>query len=200
MKLFIFNSLERLRSWTLNWANSKHSAAALFSLAFAESSFFPVPPDVLLIGVLAINSKRWWHYALVCTLGSVAGGMFGYFIGWALFEAIGKRIVDFYNLHAAVDAIGIKYGQHSFLTVFTAAFTPIPYKLITITAGLFKISFFSLVTASIIGRGARFFMIAFALKLFGAKINNLVIKYFNVVSLAAAVVVVLSFVAIKFVF
>lgn len=198
MKIFIFNSLEKLRLWTLKWADSKHSALALFALAFAESSFFPIPPDVLLIGILAINPKKWWYYATICTLGSVFGGMFGYLIGWGFYEAIGQKIVDIYNLQATVDAIGLKYSAHAFLTVFTAAFTPIPYKLITITAGLFKISFFQLVIASVIGRGARFFIIAFVLKLFGHKLNSLVIKYFNILSLVAIALVILSFVAIKF--
>ncbi|MEK7069881.1 MAG: DedA family protein, partial [Patescibacteria group bacterium] len=110
------------------------------------------------------------------------------------------KIVDIYNLQATVDAIGLKYSANAFLTVFTAAFTPIPYKLITITAGLFQISFFQLIVASIIGRGARFFIVALVLKLFGHKFNGMVIKYFNVLSLAAVVIVVLSFVAIKFLF
>lgn len=200
MKLFIFNSLERLRLWTLKWADSKHSALALFALAFAESSFFPIPPDVLLIGILTVNSKKWWRYAAVCVAGSVLGGMLGYLIGWGFYEAIGQKIVDIYNLQATVDAIGLKYSQNAFLTVFTAAFTPIPYKLITITAGLFQISFPQLIIASVIGRGARFFIIAFVLKLFGHKFNDLVIKYFNILSLLAIVIVVLSLVAIKFLF
>ncbi len=200
MKLFIFNNLEKLRLWTLKWADSKHSALALFALAFAESSFFPIPPDVLLIGILAINSKRCWYYAAMCTLGSVLGGMFGYLIGWGFYETVGQKVVDIYNLQATVDAIGLKYSANAFLTVFTAAFTPIPYKLITITAGLFQISFLQLIIASIIGRGARFFIIAAILKIFGQKFNGLVVKYFNILSLVAIVLVVLSFVAIKFLF
>ena len=198
MKLFIFNNLEKLRLWTLKWADSKHSTLALFALAFAESSFFPIPPDVLLIGILAINPKKWWYYAAVCTAGSVLGGMFGYLIGWGFYEAIGQKIVDIYNLQATVDAIGLKYSANAFLTVFTAAFTPIPYKLITITAGLFQISFLQLIIASVIGRGARFFIIAFVLKLFGQKFNGLIVRYFNILSLAAIILVILSFVAIKF--
>lgn len=198
MKIFIFNAFEKLRIWTLKWADSKHSSLALFILAFAESSFFPIPPDVLLIGILAVNSKKWWYYASVCMIGSVLGGMFGYLIGWGFYEAIGQKIVDLYNLQETVDAIGLKYSANAFFTVFTAAFTPIPYKIITITAGLFKISFLQLIIASTIGRGARFFIIAFALKLFGQRFNSLVIKYFNILSLAAMIIVALSFVAIKF--
>lgn len=200
MKLFIFNNLEKIRQWTLKWADSKHSAAALFFLAFAEASFFPVPPDVLLIGILAISSVKWWRYALICVAGSVVGGMFGYVIGWAFYEAIGQRVVDLYNLQPAVDAIGLKYSQHAFLTVFTAAFTPIPFKLITITAGLFKVSFWQVVIASVIGRGARFFMVALFLRIFGKKFNGLVVKYFNALSLAAFIFVIIGFAAVKFIF
>lgn len=200
MKIFVFNALEKLRLWTLKWAGSKHSAVALFVLAFAEASFFPIPPDVLLIGILAISPKRWLRFAVICSLGSVLGGMFGYLIGWGFYEAVGQRIVDFYNLQATVDAIGLKYSENAFLTIFTAAFTPIPFKLITITAGLFKISIAQLIIASVIGRGARFFMVAFALKLFGTKFNELIIRYFNILSLAAVALVIISFVSIKFVF
>lgn len=202
MKLFIFNALERLRVWTLRWADSKHSAMALFAMSFAEASFFPIPPDVLLIGILAIKSSKWWKYAFVCVVGSVLGGMFGYFIGWGFYEAVGQRIVNLYGLQATMDAIGVKYSENAFLTVFTAAFTPIPFKLITISAGLFKISLITVVAASVIGRGLRFFMIAYAMNIFGAKmnLNGLIIKYFNILSLLAVTVVVLSFVAIKFLF
>lgn len=202
MKLFIFNSLEKLRAWTLKWADSKHSSIALFAMAFVEASFFPIPPDVLLIGILALKSNKWWKYAVVCTAGSVFGGALGYFIGWGFYEAIGQRVVDFYGLQSTMDAIGVKYSQNAFLTVFTAAFTPIPFKLITISAGLFKISLITVVVASVVGRGLRFFMIAYAMKIFGVKLNlnGLIIKYFNILSLLAVIIVVLSFMAIKFVF
>lgn len=200
MKIIFFNSLEKLRLWTLKWADSKHSALALFVLAFAEASFFPIPPDVLLIGILAINPRKWLRYALICTTGSVLGGLFGYSIGWGFYEAVGQRIVNFYNLQATVDAIGIRYSDNAFLTIFTAAFTPIPFKLITITAGLFKISIVQLLVASLIGRGARFFVVAYALKLFGARFNGLALKYFNILSLIAIMLVIISFAAIKFVF
>lgn len=200
MKLFIFNTLERTRLWTLKWAGSKHSAFALFVLAFIEASFFPIPPDVLLIGILAVNARKWWYYALIATMGSVIGGAFGYLIGWGLYEGIGARIVEFYNLTSTVDAIGLKYSENVFLTVFTAAFTPIPFKVITIAAGLFRINIWAMIISALAGRALRFFIIAFVLRAFGNRLNGLVIKYFNILSLAAIVIVVLSFVAIKFLF
>ncbi|PJE73415.1 MAG: cytochrome B [Candidatus Terrybacteria bacterium CG10_big_fil_rev_8_21_14_0_10_41_10] len=200
MKIFIFNLLERTRLWTLKWAGSKHSAAALFVLAFMEASFFPIPPDVLLIGILAVNARKWWYYALIATIGSALGGAFGYLIGWGLYEGIGARIVEFYNLTSTVEAIGHKYSENVFLTVFTAAFTPIPFKVITIAAGLFKINIWAMIISALAGRALRFFMIASILKIFGNRINGMVLKYFNILSLAAIILVVLSFVAIKFLF
>ncbi|HBB56609.1 TPA: cytochrome B [Patescibacteria group bacterium] len=200
MKIFIFNLLERTRLWTLKWAGSKHSAVALFVLAFIEASFFPIPPDVLLIGILAVNARKWWYYALIATIGSVLGGAFGYLIGWGLYEGIGARIVEFYNLTSTVEAIGHKYSENVFLTVFTAAFTPIPFKVITIAAGLFKINIWAMIISALAGRALRFFVIASILKIFGNRINGMVLKYFNILSLAAIVLVVLSFVAIKFLF
>jgi len=200
VKIFIFNLLERTRLWTLKWAGSKHSAVALFVLAFIEASFFPIPPDVLLIGILAVNARKWWYYALIATIGSVLGGAFGYLIGWGLYEGIGARIVEFYNLTSTVEAIGHKYSENVFLTVFTAAFTPIPFKVITIAAGLFKINIWAMIISALAGRALRFFVIASILKIFGNRINGMVLKYFNILSLAAIVLVVLSFVAIKFLF
>ncbi|MDP2638847.1 MAG: VTT domain-containing protein [Candidatus Azambacteria bacterium] len=173
---------------------------ALFVLAFIEASFFPIPPDVLLIGILAVNARKWWYYALIATIGSVFGGAFGYLIGWGLYEGIGARIVEFYNLTSTVEAIGHKYSENIFLTVFTAAFTPIPFKVITIAAGLFKINIWAMIISALAGRALRFFVIASILKIFGNRINGMVLKYFNILSLAAIILVILSFVAIKFLF
>lgn len=200
MNFFIFNFLERLRLWTLKWAGSRHAVLALFIVAFVEASFFPIPPDVLLIGILAISSRKWWFYAGITTIGSVLGAFFGYFIGWAFYETVGARIVDLYGLEATIDAIGIKYTENSFLTIFTAAFTPIPFKLITIAAGLFKVPLWSVFIASLIGRGMRFFIIAFILRILGRKLNDLVLKYFNILSLAAIAAVIIGFISTKFLF
>ena len=197
---FLFKSLERLRLWTLKWASSKHAIFVLFAIAFIEASFFPIPPDVLLIGILAISSQKWWFYASVSTVGSVLGVFLGYVIGWAFYEAIGKQIVDFYNLQTTVDAIGLKYTENAFLTIFTAAFTPIPFKIITITAGLFKVPLWSVFIASLIGRGMRFFIVAFIFRVLGRKFNDLVIKYFDILSLAAIALVILGFISTKFLF
>lgn len=173
----------KLYTWTIHWAKTKNAPFALFGVAFAESSFFPVPPDVLLIAMVLGERKCWFRYATICTLGSVCGALLGYLIGWGLYETIGKFIVAAYHMEKTVEMIGRQYANHAFLTVFTAAFTPIPYKAITITAGLFKISLGILVTASLTGRAGRFFLVAIALRIFGKKIENSIEKYFDIISL-----------------
>lgn len=190
--------LQNLYNWTLHWAKDKHAPTALFIIAFIESSFFPIPPDVLLIAMVVADKKKWWKHATVCTVGSVCGALFGYFIGWALYELIGKLIVNTYHLEAVMELVGKKYAENAFLTVFTAAFTPIPYKVITIGAGLFKISIMILIVASIIGRAGRFFMVAGALRIFGDKIKNVIEKYFDLLSVIFVLLLAGGFLVLKY--
>lgn len=172
-----------LYNWTVHWAKSRYAYYALFGIAFIESSFFPVPPDVLLIAMCISNPKKWWLSAAICTIGSLCGAYLGYFIGWGLYETIGKVIVETYHLQNVVELVGRQYAENAFITIFTAAFTPIPYKAITITAGLFKISLMTLTIASIVGRSGRFFLVAGALRIFGRKIADSIEKYFDIFSI-----------------
>jgi len=181
-----------MRAWTLRLAQSRHIPTALFAIAFIEASFFPIPPDVLLVAVLMISATRWWQYAGIVTAGSVLGALLGYAIGWGFYKTIGVRVADAYNLQEVIRLIGIKFEAHAFLTVFTAAFTLIPFKVITISAGLFKISIWQMVLASIIGRGMRFFAIAYLIKVYGKRINSIVYKYFNIISLAFVALLILA--------
>lgn len=192
--------LRKLYNWTIHWAKTKQAPYALFGIAFIESSFFPIPPDVLLIAMVMSDKKKWFKFAAICTVGSVLGALFGYFIGWGLYETVGKMIVDTYKLQDIVTLIGQKYQENSFLTIFTAAFTPIPYKAITITAGLFKISLSMLVFASIIGRSGRFFLVAGSLRIFGKRISDSIEKYFDLFSIIFVVLLVGGFLLLKFVF
>lgn len=187
----------KLYDWTLAWAKTKNAPYALFGVAFVESSFFPIPPDVLLIAMVASERKKWSRYAAICTIGSVCGALFGYLIGWVFWETVGRGIVNIYNLEAAVDLIGRKYQENAFLAIFTAAFTPIPYKAITITAGLFRISLIILVAASIIGRAGRFFLVALALRLFGKKIQDSIEKYFDIISIVFIILLIGGFLLLK---
>jgi membrane protein YqaA with SNARE-associated domain len=165
-----------------------------------ESSFFPIPPDVLLIPLVASQPKKWWKKALICTLGSVCGAFLGYAIGCLFYETVGLVIINFYDLHEAVKIVGEKYAENAFLTIFAGAFTPIPYKAMTISAGIFKISLLTLLIASAIGRGMRFFIVSAALRLFGAQIKNVIEKYFNIISIIFFVLLIGGFIALKYLF
>lgn len=186
--------------WTIQWSRTKNAPYALFGVAFIESSFFPIPPDVLLIAMVVAEKKKWLRYAAICTIGSVCGALFGYLIGWGLYESAGKFIVSTYKLEAIVELIGKKYAENAFFTIFTAAFTPIPYKAITITAGLFKISLTVFIAASVIGRAGRFFLVAGALRLFGERIEKSIEKYFDILSIIFVALLIVGFLLLKYVF
>lgn len=190
--------LMSLYTWTIHWAKTPQAPFALFGIAFIESSFFPVPPDVLLIAMVVASRKNWLRNAAICTIGSVTGALFGYFIGWSLYATIGKAIVNTYHLEPMMALVGRKYAENAFLTVFTAAFTPIPYKVITIAAGLFHIPIFTLVIASIIGRAGRFFLVAGALRIFGEKIEKSIEKYFDILSIIFILLLAGGFLALKY--
>jgi len=184
--------------WTVHWARTPKAPFALFGIAFMESSFFPVPPDVLLITMVVADRKKWMRDAFICTAGSVCGALLGYFIGWGLYETAGKWIVATYHLEAAVDFIGVQFGKNAFLAIFAAAFTPIPYKAFTISAGLFRVSLLTLVAASIVGRAGRFFLVAAALRIFGKKIADSIEKYFNIFSIIFILLVIAGIMLIKY--
>lgn len=190
--------MRQIYDWTINWSKTKYAEYALFCISFAESSFFPVPPDVLLIPMVIADRKKWFRIALICSIASVLGALLGYFIGYALFELIGAKIVEMYNLQAVVTMLSEKYSEHAFLTVFTAAFTPIPFKAITITAGLFKISILSLFIGSVVGRSARFFLVAGLIRIYGAKIQTFIEKYFNLLTILFLILLIGGFALLKY--
>ncbi|MBI4372436.1 MAG: DedA family protein [Candidatus Omnitrophica bacterium] len=190
-------SLRRLYDWTIHWSRTRQAPYALFGVAFVESSFFPIPPDVLLIAMVVADRKRWIRNALICTAGSVLGALLGYFIGWSFYETVGGVIVKTYHLESVMELVRQKYAENAFLTVFTAAFTPIPYKVITIAGGLFKIPLTVLIAASIIGRAGRFFLVAGAIRIFGAKLEKTIEKYFDVFSILFVILLIGGFVVIK---
>jgi membrane protein YqaA with SNARE-associated domain len=145
------------------------------------------------------DAKKWLVNALICTAGSVCGALLGYLIGWGLYETMGKFIVESYHMQDVIALVGRKYTENAFLTVFTAAFTPIPYKAITITAGLFKIPLSTLVIASIIGRAGRFYLVAGALRIFGKKIADSIEKYFDIFSIIFVGLLIGGFLILKYV-
>ena len=192
--------LRKLYNWTIALARHPKAEWALFAIAFAESSFFPIPPDVLLIAMAVAIPLRAFRYATITAVGSVLGGVAGYAIGAFVFGAIGQPIIAFYHAESLVMSIGAKYESYAFWTVFTAAFTPIPYKVITIAAGFFKISFAPFVIASALGRSLRFFLVAWLIHHYGARITAFIDKYFNVLSFAFTVLLIGGYLLIVYVF
>ncbi|NCO42437.1 MAG: cytochrome B [Armatimonadetes bacterium CG_4_10_14_3_um_filter_66_18] len=189
--------VRKLYDWVLHWAETPYGLPALFILSFAESSFFPIPPDVLLIALAVSIPTRAFRYALVCTAGSSIGGMGGYAIGLFGYDAIGKPIIDFYNGQAVMDKIKHLYDTNGFWGVLLAALTPIPYKVFTIASGFFQFNFGAFMLASLCGRALRFFAVGVMIYFFGPKIKEFIDKYFNVLAMVFAVLLVGGFVLIK---
>lgn len=192
--------LRRLYDWVLHWAATPYGAWALLVLAFAESSFFPIPPDVLLIALCVARPERSFRFALICSTGSILGGCLGYLIGWQFMASVGNRIVEFYGFTDQVAYIETLYQNHDAWAVAVAGFTPIPYKVFTIAAGMFSINFTVFVLASIVSRSARFFLVGALIYLFGARIQRFIDRYFDLLAVAFTVLLVGGFILIKYLF
>lgn len=194
--------LKRLYFWVLSWADSPYCVWALYGLAFIESSFFPIPPDVLLITMTLAKPDGAWWYATICTAGSVCGAVLGYIIGYGFWAVVGEYFFRFVPgfTHEVFDKVTRSYEEHSVLIVFIAAFTPIPYKVITITAGVSKISIVPFVIASAIGRASRFFIVAGLLKKFGAPMKEFIEKYFNLLTMLVVAIYFLAFYFLPYLF
>lgn len=192
--------LKRLYSWVLHWAETAYGTWALFFLAFCESSFFPIPPDVLLIALSLAIPKKALKYALICSAGSVLGGCLGYLIGWQFMINIGEKIINFYGMSQKVDYIRTLYMQYDALAIGVAGFTPIPYKVFTISAGAFGINFPVFVIASLVSRSMRFFLVGGLIYHFGPAIQSFINKYFNVLAVAFTILLVAGFAIVKYLF
>ncbi len=196
----------KLYDWVLHWAHTPYGLPALFILAFAESSFFPIPPDVLLIALAVSIPAKAFRFALVCTIGSVTGGMLGYLIGYEMWYSSSGQYSEFANFFftyipgfttAQFDKVRQMYDENAFLSVFTAGFTPIPYKIFTIAGGVCKIEFSTFILASIISRAMRFFLVAGIIYKFGAPITKWIDKYFNKLAILFTALLIGGFVLIK---
>lgn len=187
--------------WVEGFAQKPGALWALFLIAFMESSFFPIPPDVLLIALAVAKPKRAMHFAGITALGSVLGGMFGYFIGYELMEVIGRPIIEFYNADQYWLQVENAYrGPVGVWFLVAAAFTPIPYKVATIAAGATTMPFVPFLIASAIGRAARFFLVAGLIWKFGPSFKAYIDKYFDKLAIAFMLLLILGFVAVKYVF
>ena len=192
------NFLKRTYNWTLEKAQHKNAKWYLGSISFAESSFFPIPPDILLIPMALASKTKAIFYAFICTLFSVLGGILGYAIGYFFFNSVGIYIVDFYHLENSFSVFEDYYKEFGILIVLGAGITPFPYKFITIASGVFGLNIFLFIIVSIIGRGLRFYFIAILLYFFGEKIKLIIDKYFNILTIVFFILLVGSVFIIRF--
>lgn len=193
------NIVKKAYNWVLGWADSRWGAVALFVLAFTESSFFPIPPDVLLIALCLGCPSKSFRYALICLVGSVTGATLGYGLGFWAWGAVDQWFIPSIFSQESFDAVGALYEEWNFWAVFTAGLTPIPYKIFTLAGGVFHINFPMFVFASIVGRGVRFFLIGWLIWKYGAPIKGFIDKYFNWIVIAFTVLLIGGFVLIKYI-
>jgi membrane protein YqaA with SNARE-associated domain len=192
--------LRRLYDWCVDAAGKPHATWALGAVSFAESSFFPAPPDVMLIPMSLARPDQAWFFAAVCTVGSVLGGLFGYFIGAVLYDSIGLWLIHLYGYGDKVEAFRAAYAHYGALIILIKGLTPIPYKIVTITSGFAGFNLGLFVVLSVITRGARFFVEAFLLNRYGARARGIIEKRLGLWAALSAAVIVVGFVLVVRVF
>lgn len=185
--------IRKIYDWTLRQARTPYAEWTLFGVSFAESSFFPLPPDVMLLPMCIADRAKALRFAAVCTIASVLGGLLGYAIGALLFETAGKWIIETYHLQSAFDKFHEGFNEWGVWIILAKGLTPIPYKLVTIASGVAHFPLLPFVLASIVTRGARFFLVAWLVMKFGAPIQTFVEKYLNWVALGVLALIVLGF-------
>lgn len=191
--------IRRLYDWTMALGQSPYALWALAVVSFAESSFFPIPPDILMIPMILAARNKAFLIAGVAMVSSVLGGMFGYFIGWGLFDTIGQPIFDFYGKGDYVTKFNQKFNDHGAWAVLIAGITPFPYKVITIMSGWTGLSLPVFIVSSIVARGFRFFLVAALLWKFGEPIRDFIEKRLGLVFIVFVALLVIGFAAVKLV-
>jgi membrane protein YqaA with SNARE-associated domain len=198
----------KLYNWVLSWAETSYGALALFILAFVESIFFPIPPDVLLIALALGAQTKSFRFAFNCTIGSVLGAFIGYGLGYYTWISASGEFTAFANFFfnnvpgfttGLYESIRGLFNEWDFWIIFTAGFTPIPYKVFTVTAGAFEINLFMFFVASLISRGARFFLIAWLIWKFGPSIKQFIEKYFNALAMGFTALLIGGFILISYI-
>ncbi len=190
--------LRRLYDWTMSFAARRNARWALAGISFAESSFFPIPPDVLLIPMVLANRRKAWEIAAICTLASVLGGVLGYAIGAFLYDTVGLWLINLYNLYDKVEAFRQSYAEWGIWIILLAGFTPIPYKVFTIASGLAGYDLILFIILSVIGRGGRFFMVAGLLYFYGQPIRAFIERRLEMLTAGVAAVAVCGFVIVRY--
>jgi len=192
--------LRSVYDWTMNFAAHRNALWALFIISFIESSVFPIPPDILLIPMILASREKAWKIALICTIGSVLGGIAGYGIGFFLFEQFGRPLLEFYGKAGKFTEFQEMYNAWGAWVVAMAGLTPFPYKVITIASGVTALNLGTFIIASVVSRGIRFFLEAWLLWYFGDPIRDFVERYLGILVTGGFVVLLGGFVAVKFLF
>jgi membrane protein YqaA with SNARE-associated domain len=190
--------LSRFYTRVMALAASRYAAWWLALIAFAEASFFPIPPDALLVPMALAKPRLAWRYAAVCTVASVAGGALGYLIGFAVFDQLAKPILALYGYGPSFASFQAKFQEYGLWIVLIKGLTPIPYKIVTIAAGAARFDFLLFMLASLLTRGARFFLVATLLHFYGDAVRDFIERRLTLVTSAVAVGVVGGFLALKF--
>ena len=189
--------LQRLYQRVLALAASRHAPIWLAVISFAESSFFPIPPDALLVPMALARPERAWRLALICTVSSVLGGILGYYIGYALFDVLATPLLRAYHYEAAFARFKDTYAEWGLWVILVKGLTPIPYKIVTIASGAASYNFGIFVAASIVTRGARFFLVATLLHFYGDRVREFIERRLTLVTTLVAVGIVFGFVVLK---
>ena len=191
--------MRKLYKNLLSAAKHRHANKYLAVVAFSESSFFPIPPDVMLIPMVLAKPNDWWRIALTCTLFSVIGGIAAYFVGFFLFQLVALPLLEFYNYQDKILEFNEMYHNWGGWAVFLAGLTPFPYKIITIASGMTQLNLALFIALSVLSRGLRFFAVSVLLYYFGDSIRALLEKYFGLITLLAGSGVLLIYVWLKFI-
>lgn len=192
--------LTRLFVWVEKWAEHHHAKKALALVAFTESSFFPIPPFVLIVAMLMQTKKpSWIQLAFIGTIASVLGGIVGYFIGAFFYEYVGAPLVSFYGVESEVARLGEVFKEHVVMTILLASISPLPYKVFTLSAGLFSVNLWSFIFASIVGRGARFLLVAYLADTYGFRAKEFMLQKQKLTLYSTGVVVFVATLYILFV-
>ncbi len=192
--------LRKMYDWMISLTQSRHAVLAMAAVSFAESSFFPLPPDLMLVPMGIANRQKVWYYAIICTIASVLGGILGYAIGALLYDSLGIWLINLYGLTGKMDTFRAWYQENGQWAILLKGLTPIPYKLVTITSGLAGYSFFWFVILSIITRAGRFLLLAALIHFFGEPIRAFIEKRLGLTLFLVGAVIVGGFVAVKYLF
>lgn len=192
--------IRRLYDWVIRLARHRHAIPAMGAVSFMESSFFPIPPDVMLVPMVLANRDKAFRIALVCTVCSVLGGLLGYAIGYYFFETIGEWVVKTYGLQSGLAAFRSGFEEYGIWIILIKGLTPIPYKLVTIASGAAHFDLFTFVWASIVTRGARFFLVAALLWKFGEPIRAFIEERLTLLTWLFLIALIGGFVAFRYMF